>query len=223
MSRSVGLVVRGCQDADRSIGDLQKCELIPIVPRMSKRKNVQFASRPRKAKIHKLQKPTAPLAPQVGRPLGMSPANTAPRHEVSRRCQNCVSFDNGPLALQHYKAKRFQEMQGAAAKILAGEGVSPAMLGQRLGDSDPDTPKGGMGVKKVKVDAAMDKLGLNYDMGDQMIRQGRIGLCMKHKAAGDFVEYLYCCPHWTARVKPDDVRSDDKLAEEAKSDLGYDD
>jgi hypothetical protein len=149
-----------------------------------------------------------------------------------------LHFDNGEAALKRYKELRFRDMQSAAGKILAGESVSPAMLGRRLADDErPATKRQRLADTVLKASHAgqiptrdfgdlsdlMQRLGLNYELGDTLMRQGRLGLCLKGKRPqsmggpeGDFVEDRFLCDRWNARVRPDGAEIPDELPGEAR-------
>ena len=127
--------------------------------------------------------------------------------ERGRRCQNCRRFEVGELATQAYKASRFRDLQVKAKEIIEREGYLPNLPPpgaprkiNRLGDADPH----------------MAKFGENYDLGDQMVRKGMLGLCLVHAAVGDFVHMNYLCDQWQERVKPDGAEKSDELPEEAR-------
>lgn len=142
--------------------------------------------------------------------------------ERGRRCQNCRHYDSGELAVKHYKERRFGEMQTAAKKVLDGEGVSAALLGQRLGDSDAQ--KAARRVRDLSTldsDAAT-KLGLNYELGDTLLRNGQMGICLIGAAPSDFVHFAYLCDQWSEKYKPDESDKPDELGDEARERLGLD-
>lgn len=122
------------------------------------------------------------------------------------------------MAKSHYKMLRTRDMEAAAAKVLANEGVSPAMLGQRLSDQDPDSrsKKSNPGQDKFAVQDRFDALGLNYDLGDRLIQSGQLGICMVDAAEGDFVHFAYLCDRYKSRIKVDGAEKADELSEEAR-------
>jgi hypothetical protein len=136
-----------------------------------------------------------------------------------------VHFNTGPMAVSHYKTLRARDLEQAASKVMADEGVSPALLGQRLGDADPHgSPKRRTGRNKRK--RTQDKfaaLGLNYELGDQMINAGVLGICMIDAAEGDFVHQMYLCDRYKSRIKVDDADKPDELPEEARKRIYGDD
>lgn len=142
--------------------------------------------------------------------------------ERGRRCQNCRHYNNGEMAVKHYKQRRFDEMQAAASKVLAGEPVSAALLGDRLGADDSQrTARRVRDLKTFDADAAA-KLGLNYELGDTLLRTGQMGMCLISAAPSDFVHFAYLCEKWTEKFKPDDAEKHDELGDEARERLGLD-
>lgn len=159
----------------------------------------------------------------------------APVLERGRRCENCTNFNNGPLAIQHYKAKRMADLQRHAADIF--ERGAPALpvgvTGKRLGDDDPHSPKiGGSRTQREgdfsDLDAHMQALGLNYEYGDKLMREKLLGICMVGAAPGDFVHKDYLCGdqgpcRYVARVIVEDAHKHDETAGEARERLGLKD
>lgn len=149
----------------------------------------------------------------------------APTIERSRRCQNCIHWDNGDKAIKHYKMLRHRDLDQAAAKILEGGQAPAGLSGKRLSDADPHTQRQfkDMAAPNMNdLDMRMRLLGLNYSMGDNLMRQGQLGICRAGKTAGDFVKFNYLCASWTGRLIPDGADEGDELSEEAKDRLGYD-
>lgn len=123
------------------------------------------------------------------------------------------------MAKNHYETLRARDLEAGAAKILANEAVSPAMRGQRLGDDDPHSaPKRrtGRNKRRGKTSDPFQALGLNYQMGDQLMNAGVLGICMVNAAEGDFVHQLYLCDRYKSRIKVDDADKPDELPEEAR-------
>jgi len=128
-----------------------------------------------------------------------------PTIERGRRCQNCTQFDNGPVAVRDYKMRRFAEMQRNAVSVLQRDGV-PVDPRKALASKDPEAA-----------------LGANYDLGDQYIKSGLLGVCRKGMTRGDFVHAYYLCDRWDERVRPDGAEKPDELPEEARARLLGDD
>lgn len=143
-------------------------------------------------------------------------SNKLPVIERSKRCQSCIHWDHEAPALKRYKELKFRDLSKHAASIMAGETAPPAVMGHRLGD-DEHVQKPS---KSVDMNDMFRSLGLNYDLGDNLIRTGQIGICLKGAVEGDFVHYAALCDQWTGRVKPAD--GPDELSEAAKARLGYD-
>lgn len=150
----------------------------------------------------------------------------------SKRCQNCVHYENGEPARKRYKELRFRDLQRAAAAILDGKQPPAGLTGVRLADDERPRLRHKRAAEKVTdikalpsmsaMDKMMRKMGLSYELGDNLMRAGRLGICLIGVPAGDFVEYRYLCDKWTGRFTPDDADEGDELPEEAKDRLGYD-
>lgn len=122
------------------------------------------------------------------------------------------------MAKSHYSTLRQRDLEAGAAKILANEAVSPALRGERVGDSDPHTSprrRTGRNKRRGKRDP-FQALGLNYQLGDQMIDAGVLGICMINAAPGDFVHQMYLCDRYKSRIKVDGADKPDELPEEAR-------
>lgn len=157
---------------------------------------------------------------------------SAPTIDRGRRCQNCKHWDNGALAIQHYKVKRFAELQARALHIFSNGGPVPVGLtGQRLGDDDIHSPKVG-GKRSVNLgfedmDRYQRMLGLNYELGDTLMRNGQMGMCRVAASPGDFTQLGYLCGdqgpcRYEASVVVDGAEKPDETAGEARSRLGLD-
>ncbi len=106
-------------------------------------------------------------------------------------------------------------MDAVAARVLEGGPVSAASLGQRVGGTDRQTRNFG------DVDARMKALGLNYDLGDTLMREGALGLCLISAADGDFTHRDYFCgDRYDSKVKVDGSESHDETGDEARDRLG---
>ncbi len=128
----------------------------------------------------------------------------APTIERGRRCQNCIHYDNGPTAVQSYKAKRFADMQHKAKEIIERSGV-------KVGRTNPS------------FEQESSLLGANYTLGDKYIREGVLGVCKRGMAPGDFVHAFYLCQGWTGSVRPDGAEKPDELPAEARARVMGDD
>lgn len=149
-------------------------------------------------------------------PSGRGPGNivnfSAPTIERGKRCENCLLWDRSDAAIRHYKDKRFADIQHVAKKVLANDGKTTRRARDaqiaRLGDDDSN----------------MTQLGSNYEMGDNMIRQGMLGICTADNAKGDFVHAYYLCEKYQERYKPDgDDGFHDELPEDARKRVYGDD
>lgn len=139
----------------------------------------------------------------------------APTISRGRRCENCRHYNNGDLAIQHYKTRRHAELDAIAAKVLSGGPVSAAVRGQRIGGTDRQTRDFG------DLDERMKALGLNYEMGDTMMRQGVMGMCLVAAAQGDFVHKDYFCgTKYDPKVKVEGSEQHDETGDEARNRLG---
>lgn len=137
---------------------------------------------------------------------------TAPTISRGRRCQNCVGFDNGPRAQQHYDVKRLQELQHKAREILERDGKLPDSL---LRGELP-------GPERIGADDdAFDHFAKNFQMGDSYMQAGMMGICQKSQVGTDFVHAMYLCEKWEQKFKPDDAEAGDETSEEAKDRMGY--
>jgi hypothetical protein len=129
------------------------------------------------------------------------------------------------MAIQHYKACKMRDLNAAAAKVIGGEKVTPALLGQRLADEEHASGKPAP-IRPVRdlstMNAQMQALGLNYELGDTMMRTGQLGICLINAAPGDFVHFAYLCEKWKERVRPDESEKPDELGDEARDRMGLD-
>ncbi len=129
---------------------------------------------------------------------------SAPTIERSKRCQNCIHFDNGPKAQQVYYVKRSRELEYKARLNLEKEGIS--LIGRSFD------------AKRAL------KLIESQDEGMIRLQQGTMGLCAKNKMAGDFVEYRALCASWEQRYAPDGAdKGDITSADTRASVFGSDD
>ncbi len=149
----------------------------------------------------------------------------APTISRGRRCENCRHFNNGELAIQHYKTKRHAELNAIAAQVLEGKPVSAAARGQRIGADDVHSPTVGGAAIQTRdfsdIDDRMKALGLNYEMGDTLMREGALGLCLVHAAKGDFCHKDYFCgTRYDPKVKVEGSEKHDETADEARDRLG---
>ena len=126
-----------------------------------------------------------------GRSPGGVAIASAPTIERSKRCENCLTWDNSNAAIRHYKDKRYADIERAAKAVLARDGKTTRARAnapiKRLSDDDPN----------------MTNLGASYDMGDAMIREGKLGICLTNNTEGDFVHGYYLCEKYQQRYKPD--------------------
>ncbi len=158
---------------------------------------------------------------------------SAPTIERGRRCQNCLSFNNGPIAIRHYKQKRFADMQQEAKEVLQRDGMTKAQVQELLDaarNHEPGTPAPFRIQRQSDVDPH-SKLAENYTLGDDLIRRGQLGICLKNNTAGDFVHAHHLCGNdpaspfkcqWTEKFKPDGAEKHDESAAEARKRLGLD-
>lgn len=148
----------------------------------------------------------------------------APTIERGRRCENCRHFTNGEMAIQHYKIKRNEELNAQAKQIFERGGPVPVGLtGQRLGDMEHSHKVGADATTRDfrGLDARMQALGINYEFGDTLMRNGQLGLCLISASPGDFVHKDYFCgAKYDPKVKVDDAHKHDETAEEARDRLG---
>lgn len=75
------------------------------------------------------------------------------------------------------------------------------------------------------LNAAMSALGVNYELGDTLMRQGVLGLCLVSAVRGDFVHKDYLCGdrgpcRYDGKVK---IEGHDETAGEARERLGLGD
>lgn len=117
---------------------------------------------------------------------------SAPTIGRSKRCQNCIHFDNGEPARQVYFVKRSRELEFKARKRLETAGVS-------------------LRGKSFDAKRAL-KLIEASDEGMIRLKRGTMGLCAKDAHDGDFVDYLALCDQWVARVVPDGVEKGDVVS-----------
>jgi hypothetical protein len=149
---------------------------------------------------------------------------SAPTITRGRRCENCVHYDNGELAIQHYKAKRFEELKARADKIISENPTPAALRAVQLASASV----GGKDRQTRNFDDLnhlMQALGVNYELGDTMMRQGLLGMCMVSAAPGDFVHKDYLCgdkgpSRYKSNIK---IEGKDETAGEARSRLGLED
>lgn len=151
---------------------------------------------------------------------------SAPTIERGRRCQNCVHFSNDEeIAIKRYKELRFRDMQRHAAEVLERDGVSPKRIRKMLENVQrhkPGTPAPHRIQRQGDVDPH-SKLAENYTLGDNLIRQGLLGICLQDCADGDFVHAHYLCDRWTEKYRPDGAEKPDELPEDARARLGLQD
>jgi len=132
--------------------------------------------------------------------------------ERGRRCQNCIHFDAGPKARQHYDALRQRDIIAEAKAIVIREGKLPE-------DVQTAHKQGRLaGPKRIgNDDPGFARLQQNFIMGDSYMQAGAMGICRKGIPTGDFVHAMYLCEHWSARVKPDGAdEKGDMTSEEIK-------
>lgn len=145
---------------------------------------------------------------------------SAPTISRGRRCENCIHFDNGVLAIQHYKAKRFAELTARAKKII--EASSDPRIAKLV--NTLSTKVRGKDVQTrdfTDLDQAMQTLGVNYELGDTLMRQGVIGLCRISALPGDFIhKNAFCGTKYEAKVKVEGSETPDETGDEARARLG---
>jgi hypothetical protein len=149
----------------------------------------------------------------------------APTISRGRRCENCRHYNNGELAIQHYKIKRHAELDALVARVFEGGPVSAASRGMRLGANDIHSHHVGGADRQTRdfgdIDERMKALGLNYEMGDTLMRQSVLGLCLVSASGGDFVHKNYFCgTKYDPEVKVDDSKTYDETGDEARDRLG---
>ncbi len=128
----------------------------------------------------------------------MSPAYiSAPTIERSKRCQNCIHFDNGPKAQQVYFVKRSREIEFKARQNLEKEGISLA-------------------GRSFDAKRAL-KLIERHDEGMIRLQRGTMGLCSKDRMAGDFVEYRALCDAWEQKYAPEGVEKGDVISADTRA------
>jgi hypothetical protein len=150
----------------------------------------------------------------------------APTIDRGRRCENCRHFNNGTMAVQHYKAKRHAEITAKAKEIFERGGPLTGPLVGRLGDADPHSMPRRRAVSSDfgDIDSRMQALGLNYEFGDQLMREGKLGLCMIGATDADFVQSTYFCGNkYDPKVVVDGAAKHDETPEEARERLGMKD
>jgi hypothetical protein len=128
---------------------------------------------------------------------------SAPTIERSRRCQNCIHWDNGPTAQKHYEICRLGDAKAHAIRTLEREGQLPKNLHptpERIGADDP----------------TFKEMSENFAMGDSYMKAGVLGICKRGVPEGDFVHAMYLCNQWTGRTRPDDADKGDLTADEAR-------
>lgn len=158
--------------------------------------------------------------------------------ERGRRCQNCVSFETGPRAVQHYKACRAAELTAnptSAFNQLRVEGPATPKQGR----NEPCACRSGRKHKHCCLEIAeadrVAKAAVAREEGRlaafaRMIADGRIGMCGKGRRPkadggpeGDFVEAGFLCDRWTGvdgSSAATEGHAIDKLPAELKKDLG---
>jgi len=177
---------------------------------------------------------------------GLGRTTAAPTIERGRRCENCQHWDNGERAIQHYKAKRFADLQRDSHKILERtrlgdqdgsqlqvaknaaklqrEGWTPAQA-ERIAVEASQALSGTRSQTRdfSDLDETMRALGVNYDHGDKLMRAGLLGICGVDAAPGDFVHKdFFCGTRYNASVVVDEAHKHDETPEEARNRLGLD-
>jgi len=162
--------------------------------------------------------------------MGSNPTDNSPTATVSaptisrgRRCENCRHFNNGPLAIQHYKAKRHQELDQQAQRIFAAG--PPKNLKRHPSRAAVNTVLTGGRNQAVNnlgdIQERLQALGLNYSKGDEFMRLGLMGICLVSAVDGDFVHKDgFCGTKYDARVKVDGDDQADETGNEARDRLG---
>jgi len=172
---------------------------------------------------------------------------SAPTIERGRRCENCMHWDNGVRAIQHYKIKRFKDLEMEAERILARkrlgdddgsqlqvarnagrlqqEGWTPAQA-ERIAVEAARAVGGARSQTRnfADLNTAIKALGMNLDFGDQLMQAGKLGICTVDAAPGDFVvKDFFCGTRYKASVVVDGAHKHDETPEEARNRLGLDD
>ena len=144
---------------------------------------------------------------------------SAPTIERGRRCQSCTHWDNGERAIKLYKEKRYADLERAAASILTGAPTSAAVRGERLGAENVLRQKRTAASMSLnEFEAYGKRMGLQYQIGDNMIRQKVLGICSINATPDDFVHRDYFCDRYKSTIV---IEGKDELPEEAKDRLGY--
>jgi len=121
--------------------------------------------------------------------------------ERGRGCWSCKSFENGELSRQHWRVCRAAEEQRIVAR-----GGDPVLI--RL--SDMEKPPGS------------PEVNARFQWMDNLVGNGRAGMCLKGKAPGTFVHHKYLCDGWTGRDGASVATAGhavDKLPEELVADV----
>lgn len=112
-------------------------------------------------------------------------------------CWNCVSFDNGEKAKQHFEACKTREMLNAA----------------EVAKKDP------RGINAPKV----QQIASTMADAERSVQAGVFGICLAGGVQSDFVHNAHLCPKWRgkqgASVARAGARADD-LPAEVKDKLG---
>jgi len=118
--------------------------------------------------------------------------------ERGRACHNCVSFENGNMAKQHWlvhRAARMAEYLSTPAVGRVGEPTPPPPPSSLLTDVQPDP-------RQYPHDPRMRQL---HDI-DRLVNAGCVGICLKGcrpkslgGPEGDFITYSFLCDRWTGR------------------------
>ena len=162
------------------------------------------------------------------------------RVERGRGCWNCTHFNNGELARQHYRERVGQERTALianampalnrvgrddgsaqavateAAKLMAAGMDSAAAIEAAIGKVYNDADRVSVAIAEARRQDA------RFQIFNNMMARGAIGICMVGGAKGDFVDCRYLCDKWSGREGSSLATSGkplDKLPEELRSEL----
>lgn len=161
--------------------------------------------------------------------------------ERGRGCWNCKHFNNGEMAIQHYQTRTSAERAGLANALIPSMG--------RLGDDDGSVQQAAADAGRLIQQGFTTKQAANIALAKQakknpaiqqvvaqarqqdarfhqftrMIQQGAIGICMKGKSPGDFVDCRYLCDDGWSGVQGASVATEghklDKSSNEIRDEI----
>lgn len=135
--------------------------------------------------------------------------------ERSRGCYSCKYFNNGELALNHYKemrsAQNHQEVQRLGddeivdiqtrVKELRSKGYSDRVA-LRIAEREA------LEMLEAGESPTPKRKNAKYQMFDVMAQSGQIGICMANGVMTDFVHHAYLCEKWTGRAGAEIAREE---------------